>query len=195
MAVSTPLSLLIICCICWTPSEDGLGELYTYLPQTERNTERLLLVPPKSIQHADYGFSVGRGAFSFNPGRWTRVTQRVKMNGLRNEDGTLGLLSLLYLVAHDAFHQERLRSTSMDSRSCMLPGSYCAPMKVRMDVCKDSTCRHSLAVCLLHICSRATFELRWTMDRSYTRLGIAERPASLVCKYLWGDPKADARPR
>ncbi|KAM5545157.1 hypothetical protein V8D89_001268 [Ganoderma adspersum] len=69
--------------------EEGAGELYTYLPQTDRNTERLLLVPPKSIQHADYGFSVGRGAFTFTPGQWTRVTQRVKMNALGKEDGEI----------------------------------------------------------------------------------------------------------
>ena len=65
--------------------------MYTYLPQLERNKERLLVVPPKSIQHPDYGFSVGRGAFRLVPGRWIRVTQRVKMNDLFKENGMSGV--------------------------------------------------------------------------------------------------------
>ena len=70
----------------------GNGELYAYLPQTERNTERLLEVPPRSIQHPDYGFSVGRGAWRFPSGRWTRITERVRMNDLDEENGQLPLL-------------------------------------------------------------------------------------------------------
>ena len=34
-----------------------------------------------------YGFSVGRGAFKLASGRWMRVTQRVRINGLGREDG------------------------------------------------------------------------------------------------------------
>ncbi|EJF57270.1 hypothetical protein BD309DRAFT_992515 [Dichomitus squalens] len=69
--------------------EDGIGELYAYLPHVEQNRRRLLLVPPTSIQHPDYGFSVGRGAFRFVSGRWTRVTQRVKMNNVSQENGEI----------------------------------------------------------------------------------------------------------
>ena len=46
-----------------------------------------MAVPPKSIKHPDYGFSAGRGAFKFVAGKWMRVTQRVKVNGLGKEDG------------------------------------------------------------------------------------------------------------
>ena len=70
--------------------DKGVGELYAYLPHCDRNTERLMAVPPKSIKHPDYGFSAGRGAFKFVPGRWLRVTQRVKMNNLWKEDGLSG---------------------------------------------------------------------------------------------------------
>ena len=105
VAVSIPLSHISVCFMFCISREDGIGELYTYLPQTERNTQRLLLVPPKSIQHPDYGFSVGRGAFTFTPGRWTRVTQRVKMNALGKEDGTFLLPSLSYRVIHCAVHR------------------------------------------------------------------------------------------
>ncbi|KAJ3528443.1 hypothetical protein NM688_g7999 [Phlebia brevispora] len=67
--------------------ENGAAELYTYLPQNEANTRAMLAVPPRSIQHADYGFSVGRGAWSFVPGKWTTVAERVKMNTIGRADG------------------------------------------------------------------------------------------------------------
>ncbi|KAI0343633.1 hypothetical protein BDW22DRAFT_1191647 [Trametopsis cervina] len=69
--------------------ENGAGELYTYLPPVASNTAALLSVPPRSLQHADYGFSVGRGAWVFVPGRWTAVAQRVRMNARGAEDGEI----------------------------------------------------------------------------------------------------------
>ena len=97
--------------------EGGIGELYTYLPQLERNKERLLVVPPKSIQHPDYGFSVGRGAFRLVPGRWIRITQRVKMNDLFKENGMSGVFidllrdSQRFIVRRDRdIHRWSIRS-------------------------------------------------------------------------------------
>ncbi|CAL1711898.1 unnamed protein product [Somion occarium] len=69
--------------------ENGIGELYAYLPLASSNTERLLAVPPRSIQHPDYGFSVGRGAFKFTPGKWTTIAQRVKLNKVGYSDGEI----------------------------------------------------------------------------------------------------------
>jgi len=69
--------------------EDGAGELYAYLPQTSLNTDRLLQVPPRSIQHPDYGFSVGRGAWYFTPGTWMTVAQRIKLNNIDHTDGEI----------------------------------------------------------------------------------------------------------
>ncbi|TFK84349.1 polysaccharide lyase family 14 protein [Polyporus arcularius HHB13444] len=69
--------------------ENGMGELYAYLPHESRNTERLLPIPPKSIKHPDYGFSVGRGAWTFNTGKWTRVLEVVKVNTVGKEDGEI----------------------------------------------------------------------------------------------------------
>ncbi|KAI0667039.1 hypothetical protein C8Q78DRAFT_1056133 [Trametes maxima] len=69
--------------------ENGVGELYAYAPQLDTNTRQLLAVPPRSIQHPDFGFSVGRGSWSFEPGKWTRVVQRVKVNDLGEENGEL----------------------------------------------------------------------------------------------------------
>jgi len=67
--------------------ENGVGELYAYLPLSDSNSSQLLKVPPKSIQHPDYGFSVGRGSWSFDAGKWYTIAQRVKLNTPGREDG------------------------------------------------------------------------------------------------------------
>ena len=64
-----------------------MGEIYTYLPQTENNKTRLLAVPPLSRANNDYGYSVGRGSFSFVKGCWMCISLRVKMNCVGQEDG------------------------------------------------------------------------------------------------------------
>lgn len=69
--------------------ENGAGELYAYLAQHATNTEQMLKVPPKSVQHPDYGFSVGMGSWYFAPGQWTVVAERVKMNTVGQEDGEI----------------------------------------------------------------------------------------------------------
>lgn len=66
--------------------EGGAGELYAYVPLNDANTRALEAVPG-SRRNPDYGFSVGRGAWRFEPGRWTAVAQRVKMNTPGQADG------------------------------------------------------------------------------------------------------------
>ncbi|KAI0827594.1 hypothetical protein BC628DRAFT_1367574 [Trametes gibbosa] len=72
--------------------EHGVGELYAYVPQTDTNAEHLRAVPPRSIQHPDYGFSVGRGAWKFKPGLWTRVTERIRINDSGQKNGEIEVL-------------------------------------------------------------------------------------------------------
>ncbi|KAF8578466.1 polysaccharide lyase family 14 protein [Ramaria rubella] len=74
--------------LMWRP--DGQGELYAYLPISESNTRRLLAVP-RSHQNVDFGFSVGRGSFKFQPGEWTTVAERVKLNRPGRDDGEIEL--------------------------------------------------------------------------------------------------------
>lgn len=69
--------------------DNGTGELYAYLPLHKSNTDALLRIPPRSMQHPDYGFSVGRGAWKFTPGKWTAVAERVKMNTVGKADGEI----------------------------------------------------------------------------------------------------------
>lgn len=67
--------------------QGGSGEVYAYLPEFERNTKQLLAVPPKSHGNHQFGFSVGRGAFTFTRGRWATVAERVKLNDPGEENG------------------------------------------------------------------------------------------------------------
>ncbi|KAF7348203.1 Polysaccharide lyase family 14 protein [Mycena sanguinolenta] len=71
----------------------GLGELYTYIPLTETNREKLIAVPPLSKENSDYGFSVGRNAFKFDiaVGKWIALAFRVKLNSIGSNDGELEL--------------------------------------------------------------------------------------------------------
>ena len=102
-----PYSLLTQC------RTNGTGELYAYLPvassnsssntttsnpsvhteaisQAWNNTPTLLAVPPKSLRNPDYGFSVGRGAFTFRRGEWNVVSQRVRLNTVSLSSGSGG---------------------------------------------------------------------------------------------------------
>ncbi|KAK0202648.1 hypothetical protein DFS33DRAFT_1262952 [Desarmillaria ectypa] len=69
---------------------NGAGEIYTYFPLTEGNEAALLRVPG-SRKNADYGFSVGRGAFTWHVGKWVDVALRVKLNEVNKQDGELKL--------------------------------------------------------------------------------------------------------
>ncbi|MEO1300568.1 MAG: polysaccharide lyase, partial [Cyanobacteria bacterium J06636_16] len=53
---------------------DGDGEVYAYLPTSE-----------------NYGTSIERGAWQFEPGDWTRVEQEVKLNHPKRSDGEIRL--------------------------------------------------------------------------------------------------------
>lgn len=52
--------------------EQGAGEVYAYLPSSK-----------------DYGTSLGRGAWHFQPGRWHCLEQEVTLNTPRKRDGSI----------------------------------------------------------------------------------------------------------
>ena len=66
--------------------EDGKGELYTYIPLTAANTAAQLRVPG-TLQNDKYGFSVGRGAFTFPTGEWVSIAEYVKLNDPAENNG------------------------------------------------------------------------------------------------------------
>jgi hypothetical protein len=68
----------------------GAGELYLYAPRDAQGPS-VCRTPPKSVCSADYGLSVGRGAFTFARGAWTAVSQTVGLNTPGSPDGTFVL--------------------------------------------------------------------------------------------------------
>ena len=105
---------------CLANRENGTGELYAYLPQHASNTEALLAVPPQSIQHPDYGFSVGRGAWSFTAGTWHAVAQRVKMNNVGKANGEVEV----YIDGQTVIHARGLILRDEESRESYVQGMH-----------------------------------------------------------------------
>ncbi|TDL16632.1 hypothetical protein BD410DRAFT_731150 [Rickenella mellea] len=68
---------------------EGKGELYAYVPLDDDNIKTLSKIPPYSHRNPDYGFSVGRGSFIFPSGRWTTITQRVRLNNVGRSDAEI----------------------------------------------------------------------------------------------------------
>ena len=99
-------------------SANGRGELYAYLPPSESNTRRLLAIPG-SYENPDYGFSVGRGSFSFHADVWTTVAERVKLNDVGQKNGewstTLArrktLLHLFFFLLTQNTTQSKIQNT------------------------------------------------------------------------------------
>lgn len=67
----------------------GKGEIYAYLPLKAENDQALLSVPPISERNPDFGFSIGRGAWTFVPGEWSVIAIRVKLNDFDSANGEL----------------------------------------------------------------------------------------------------------
>jgi hypothetical protein len=74
---------------------EGEGEFYTYLPPyTDPRfaaNKKQCNVAPQSDCNPTYGASVGRGAFKFPTGKWTTVSERVRLNAPGKADGELEL--------------------------------------------------------------------------------------------------------
>jgi hypothetical protein len=69
-----------------------MGEIYLYADKTAQLPNFCNLVP-NSECNAVYGWSIGRGAWTFPPGKWTKVRQTVRVNtfsgGKPNADGVV----------------------------------------------------------------------------------------------------------
>ncbi|KAJ7253318.1 hypothetical protein B0H12DRAFT_593648 [Mycena haematopus] len=69
--------------------QQGAGELYLYAPKDKQTAA--LCNARGSFCDAEYGFSVGRGMFSWLAGGWTTVTQVVRLNTPGRQDGGFAL--------------------------------------------------------------------------------------------------------
>ena len=78
---------------------NGQSELYTYLLDTEANTNAQLRVP-SSHRNPDFGFSVGRGLVSFPRGQWVTVSERIKLNDIGASNGEIEVRMDGQIVIH-----------------------------------------------------------------------------------------------
>jgi hypothetical protein len=76
---------------CWSARlmwrKEGKGELYAYLPTAN---QKLAVCAGKC--DVKYGASIGTGSWSFKPGEWTQVTERVKLNDVGQMNGEIEIL-------------------------------------------------------------------------------------------------------
>ena len=70
---------------------DGKGELYSYLPPSEKANKAVCNVAPESECNDTYGASIGRGSFYFKAGSRTTIGQRVRLNDVGKENGEIEL--------------------------------------------------------------------------------------------------------
>lgn len=83
---------------CWSARlmwrAGGAGELYLYLPpydDSRFSVNKKLCSLPNSVCDATYGISVNRGSYTFTPGGWTTVAERVKLNDAGQANGEIEL--------------------------------------------------------------------------------------------------------
>lgn len=73
---------------------NGTGEMYTYLPpanETGFSANGKLCSLPDSDCNDTFGASIGRGNYTWTPGQWTTVAERVKLNDVGKANGELEL--------------------------------------------------------------------------------------------------------
>ncbi|KAG5351842.1 hypothetical protein C0989_004732 [Termitomyces sp. Mn162] len=73
---------------CWSARlmwrEHGDGELYAYLPTSNQH-----LAVCKGKCDVKYGASIGTGKYKFMPGKWTELSERVKLNDVGKMNGEI----------------------------------------------------------------------------------------------------------
>ncbi|KAI7874166.1 hypothetical protein K492DRAFT_240971 [Lichtheimia hyalospora FSU 10163] len=65
----------------------GDGEVYAYMPESKQR--KSLCDEKNNICNSDYGFSLGRGSWSFPTGEWTTIKQTLKLNSPGKTDGSV----------------------------------------------------------------------------------------------------------
>ncbi|GAA5948145.1 hypothetical protein JCM3765_007128 [Sporobolomyces pararoseus] len=66
----------------------GKGELYLYAPKSNPDQlESLCKTAPLSYCDSSYGFSIGRGAWTFERGAWSNIRQEIRLNTPGIADG------------------------------------------------------------------------------------------------------------
>ncbi|KAJ7118968.1 hypothetical protein C8R44DRAFT_878495 [Mycena epipterygia] len=101
--------------LMWRPR--GEGELYLYAPK-DKQTDALCAAQG-SVCDAAYGFSIGRGSFTWFAGGWTTVSQTVKLNTPGKQDGVFWLYvnGKQVIYRDDIFYRDVALSSTKPSAS------------------------------------------------------------------------------
>ena len=68
--------------------QKGEGELYAYIPK-DKQSESLCHHQRNVICNPQYGYSFGRGLFSWKTNAWNTITQTIHLNTVGKRDGTV----------------------------------------------------------------------------------------------------------
>ncbi|KAJ6546803.1 hypothetical protein B0H19DRAFT_954151 [Mycena capillaripes] len=92
--------------------QHGQGELYLYAAKDKQT--HALCANPQSVCDAAYGFSIGRGSFTWRAGGWTTVCQIVQLNTPGMQDGGFWLYAdgELKIQRDDIFYRDALPAKS-----------------------------------------------------------------------------------
>jgi len=79
---------------CWSTRfmwrANGQGEVYTYLPPSGESTNKKAVCSPSNAHcDGDYGWSLGRGDWSWETGKWQTIAQKVTLNTPGKNDGSI----------------------------------------------------------------------------------------------------------
>lgn len=103
----------------WRPN--GEGEMYAYIP---KNMQVSNICNEKDvICNSEYGYSFGRGSFSWKPQSWNTVTQTIHLNTVGKKDGT----ALLQFNGKTAFKMNSLVYRESAYAVAGI-GKHCAPL-------------------------------------------------------------------
>lgn len=74
--------------------EEMKGEAYTYLPSGPDfpGNKQICNVPPYSTCNDVFGASIGRGSWTFQPGKWQTIAQRVRLNDHGQANGEMEVI-------------------------------------------------------------------------------------------------------
>ncbi|GAA5978055.1 hypothetical protein JCM5350_007382 [Sporobolomyces pararoseus] len=113
----------------------GKGELYLYAPKSDpAQLESLCNTAPLSYCDSSYGFSIGRGAWTFERGAWSNIRQEIRLNTPGIADGGVRIFvnDKLVLSSDEVLYRADLGPTTPTSSSpfSSLPTAPPSPTEV-----------------------------------------------------------------
>ncbi|KAI8338018.1 hypothetical protein BC941DRAFT_424365 [Chlamydoabsidia padenii] len=82
--------------------ENGKGEVYAYIPP--KLQIKNICKENKNVCNSDYGYSLGRGSWTFKTNAWNPVHQVVKLNTVGKQDGQI----TVFVNGKQVYHQSNL---------------------------------------------------------------------------------------